>query len=280
MEKIVATCPASLSFVFRYIRNHNLSKTGSIGIGCTIDKNVTVTVRKDKVNKILFNKQLTLIPTINTAIKALTDKPVCINIESSLPLGFGFGISGASTLASAFAVNKLLNLNKSRLTLAETAHNAEIINHTGLGSVATQISGGFLVKVKPGLPCIAKRLPFIGQKMYAVIFAPLATPSILNNKKMIKKINSEADFLLSGIRKNLSQLTLDRILDLSYNFAFKCGLLTDSRVIKVIKQIKDSGGHATMSMLGQVVISSTKPEVGNNYRVEELIITDSIVSLY
>ena len=47
-----------------------------------------------------------------TVIRELTNEPVKVEIEDQLPSGAGFGISGASALATAYALNKLLNLKK------------------------------------------------------------------------------------------------------------------------------------------------------------------------
>ena len=62
---------------------------------------------------------------------------------SSLPLGYWFGISGASALATAYALNRLLKLKKSNKELAIIAHIAEVESKTGLGDVTNQYYWGF-----------------------------------------------------------------------------------------------------------------------------------------
>src|SRR3989338_1543727 len=104
-KKVSASIPASLSFIFKPLIEQNLwqkkrpfeayTDSGSIGIGCTINRPITVIATEFKQNRILFNGISCRLPTVSTALKYLTAKPVGINIDSSLPLGWGFGISGA-----------------------------------------------------------------------------------------------------------------------------------------------------------------------------------------
>lgn len=251
---------------------------GSVGIGCTVDKGVIVRIKSQSTTSIYFNETPVQLPTITSVVNSLTKEPVVVQIESELPLGYGFGISGAGTLACAFALNKLFKLGKNRLELTKIAHVAEIINRTGLGSVGTQITGGFLFKTSPGLPVKAAKLPLLGKKVYAVVIDKLETPSILKDKKRLKKINQAADFALEKIRQ-LENFTLEDIIDIAYIFAKKSGFLTNSKTFSLIKNIIDSGGHATMAMLGEVVISSKKPKLEGNYHLEKLTITDDIVHL-
>lgn len=270
MKKAIFACPASLSFIFKAVYQSDPLKSGSIGIGATLDKKVEIVAEKSNVTRIFFNEKKISFPTVSTVLKSLTNQPLRIKITSSLPLGYGFGISAASSLATAFAVNKLLGLNKKREELIKLCHKAEIVNRTGLGSVVTASIGGFLLKTKAGIPTNAFPLPYIGQKLYAVIIDKLTTPSVLSSNKRLEIINKAAKRALTGIRKSPS-LRLSEIIDIAYNFVTEANLLTDKRVNRVIEEIRKSGGHATMAVLGQVVISDVKPRL-NNYRVEELTI--------
>ncbi len=278
MRIIKAVCPASLSFIFKAVNNIDPLKAGSVGIGTTLDKNVTVIVSKNNSGQIFFNGVPISFPTVVSVIKSLTDQSLKIDISSLLPLGYGFGISAASALASAFAVNRLMTLGKSKEELIRITHRAEIVNHTGLGSTVTAATGGFLLKTKAGIPTKTKLLPFTGQKLYAVIIDKLTTPTVLNSKIRLRTVNNAAEGVLETIHKN-SFLKLKDVIDLGYIFAVKAGLLTDIRVISVISDIRKKGKHATMAMLGQVVISDTKPRLKVNYRIEELTVSKEIVRL-
>ena len=266
-----ASYPASLSFFFKACPDKDPLKAGSIGIGCTIDKKVTTIVSQNKQTQVFFNGQPISFPTVLSVTTALTDKPLLIKIKSDLPLGFGFGISAASALSTTCAINKLLKLNKTNKELTEISHVAEITNKTGLGSIATAVTGGFLLKTKPGLPVEATHFPFAGKKLYAVIVKGLATPKILKNAKRLSFINQAAGEALEKTKRH-DNLTLADILDLSLDFAKKSNLLENKAAALLISKIKKAGGHATISMLGQVVISDIPTKLDNHYRTEILTI--------
>lgn len=278
MSDILAYSPASLSFVFKSCPNMNLLKMGSVGIGCTIDKGVIVRARTSSYTEILFNNSSIQFPTVHDVIRQLAKKPVRVEIESQLPLGFGFGISAASALSCALVLNKLFSLGKEKKELVEIAHVAEIKNRTGLGSVGTQATGGFLFKTFPGLPVKAQKYPFIGKKLYVIIIEKLETPTVLKNSRKLKKINETANFTFEKLKKNKS-ISLDDIIDLSYEFAMESGLLENERVVSLIQKIRKEGGHATMLILGQVVVSTTKPLFRTDYQIERLVITSDQMHL-
>lgn len=273
MDTVEAYCPASLSFIFNIIKNSNPLKTGSTGVGCTLDKGARVNVSHSSTNKVFFNGNLIQIPPVNYVLHKLALSKVLVRINSPLPLGFGFGISAASTLALAFALNKFFNLKKKKVTLAQISHVAEIKSWTGLGSVATQITGGFLVKKKAGIPVAANKLPLVGQKIYAIIVNKLETPSILRDNNNLQKINNNADLYLSKIRKE-KNISLSQIIDYSYEFSQKTGIIQNKKVKEIIEHIRSNGGHACMAILGYVVITDKKPNIKQNYPIYELIITD------
>lgn len=279
MREAKVTVPASLSFLFKVEENENPIHMGSIGVGCTIDKKVTVMARSNPHHSLSFNETPLIFPTGMYVLKKLTHTPVTIEIYSSLPLGFGFGISGAASLGIAFALNALLRLGKTKEELVELAHIAEIVYHTGLGSVGTQITGGFLIKEKPGLPVSARRLPFVGKKLYAIIIDQLSTPSILENRARVMRINKAGDSALSKIKEK-KNIALTEILDISYIFAKESRLLTDPILLSIINTIQKAGGSATMAMLGKVIISDIKPRFGTRYPVEECIINDDTVVIH
>ena len=246
---------------------------GSVGVGCTVSEGVKVHVEKSDVSKILFNQKLLTFPTVFSVIKKLTNVSVTVNISSKLPLAYGFGISGASALATAFALNDYLELSYKPTKLIEIAHIAEVENRTGLGSVATQSVGGFLLKEEPGIPAKFRRLFFIGQKIFATIIDRIETPSVLGDARRLTRVNSAAKRAIAVISKSSKAAFVD-VLDISYSFAKESGLLT-RRVSEIIDGIRRRGGHATMAMIGEVVLSDQKPVC--DYIVRELTVTKDTI---
>lgn len=271
MQKATAVFPASISFVFRaflppklILKQKNtevlvktLKKWGSTGVGCTVNKKVKVTVRKSGQTLIFFNNNQIRLPTINQTERLAKIRKLKIEISSELPLGCGFGISGAATLGYLWAAKKLLGLKKSQLELTEVAHAAEILEKTGLGTVATQINGGFLVKKRAGIPSSFRRLPFSGEKLFALLLGSWETPKILADKKRLEKINQFADKAMREIRR-IKNPSLPEILEISRIFCLKSGFLGRKHK-SIIKKIKDSGGSACLAMVGNMIFSTVKP---------------------
>ncbi|OGG20238.1 hypothetical protein A3D03_03350 [Candidatus Gottesmanbacteria bacterium RIFCSPHIGHO2_02_FULL_40_13] len=274
-----AYCPVSLSLIFKVCPNPNPYKMGSQGVGFTVNKIVTVEAAKSENTIVFFNNKRIKLPTLTYLINLLTHENLCIQIHSPLPLGCGFGISGASALACSLAVNKLLNLGKSKLFLTKLAHLSEIIHGTGLGSVGTESTGGFLLKETAGIPFRYKAYPYVGQKVYAVILGKIETPTILQNKNLGDKINIAADLVLNKIKK-INKITLPDFLDCSLEFANRSGLLTDQKLINFTDTLKTDNFHVTMAMLGRVLITDKNPSsVVKNYPVVKLIISDQTAGL-
>ena len=140
-KTVRAFAPANIACVSKMHTHTNPRWAGSTGYGFTINEGATVAVSKSKKTRVFFNKKKIVLPTVTFVVKALTDQPLKIVISSKLPLGCGFGLSGASALAAAYAINKLLKLRKSKRDLAVIAHTAEAQNKTGLSDVLNQFYG-------------------------------------------------------------------------------------------------------------------------------------------
>jgi pantoate kinase len=272
-----ASCPASLSFIFSPVRHADFRKTGSVGVGCTIDSYVSVTAGVSAKSLVTFNGTPIHFPTVSYVMHRLTDKHIKVDITSSLPLGSGFGISGASAIASACAINALVGGLHTFQSLSEIAHESEIINKTGLGSIGTQITGGFLLKTGAGLPVRAIPLPFVGTDIYATVIGPLKTPSVLGDPEAMKRIKKSATVALSRLqsRKNIS---LRDVLEISYGYATQSGLLVDPETVRIVEEIRNCGGHATMAILGKVILSDRPPH-SFRYPTHQLTITNATVRL-
>ncbi len=252
---------------------------GSIGVGCTVDKRVIAKVELSETNCIYFNKELVQFPTVNTIVEKLAQKPVKVMIESKLPLGFGFGISGASSLACAFALNRFFNLRKAKTDLISIAHSAEIAHHTGLGSVGTQSVGGLLLKTSPGISFKYRRFPFTGRKIYSIAIDKLETPAILLNKKILKEVNQAADRAILRIKK-ADNLSFVNLIDIAYQFCLESHLLHNRVTQDIIQEIRKERGVATMAILGQNVISSIRPKTSFGYPVYEMTVCQESVDYY
>ncbi len=259
MKQSIAFAPGNISCIFNIIEDALPQHCGSVGVGFTINEGVTVIASPSQKSQILFNEKTIQLSTVTTVLKKLTNESVSIAITTSLPLGGGFGVSGACALATAYAVNELFCLKYSFLELAKIAHVAEVENHTGLGDVTNQYFGGCLLKIKPSYSFEVERLPLNAIPVYCRYFSPLSTKSILLNEQSKQIITTAASNALRLMTEQLAEkktLHLSDLFTYSYHFAKESGLLNDQQVQATINAIHREHGSASMIMLGNAVMST------------------------
>ena len=283
MQSAKAFAPANISCIFVIRKTKNPAKSGSLGLGFTTNKGVLVTLKNSEgifgvpknsknfsstikkisnnkkigKNVIYYNNKKINFPTVNSVIEKLTSKKVRVNIKSELPLNCGFGLSGASALATAYALNKLFNLKKSKKDLAMTAHVAEVENATGLGDVVNQYYGGFLVKYKSSYLFKVKKIPIKNKKIYYKYFSGINTKKVISNRKIKNKINNSGIRALNRINAlNKKDINLKKLIKISKEFSIESGLLKNKKIISIIKNIEKRNGNASMIMLGNAVFSN------------------------
>ena len=254
MKYAKAFAPANISCIFKVYEHKNPRWAGSYGLGFTVNEGVVVSVSKAKRNEVVFNGHSIKLPTVKDAVEKLTDEKIEIKIKTKLPLGCGFGLSGASALAAAYAVNKLLNLKKSNKELAIIAHISEVENKTGLGDVVNQFYGGFCLKIKPSSYFEVKKLPVNDIDVYCRCFSRISTKSIITNQKLKKKINKAASNAMKKV-KEMKKAKFDGMIGISKEFAVNSGLLTDKKTINAVKNIEKNNGNSSMIMLGNAIFS-------------------------
>jgi len=285
MESSKAFAPGNISCIFVIKKTKNPATSGSLGMGFTVNKGTLVTIKKlyknkkfikkinnnlesnkktiinnkNQKNTIYFNNKKINFPTVNSVVEKLTDEKVVVGIKSQLPLGYGFGVSGAAALATAYALNKLLNLKKSKKQLAMVAHIAEVENSTGLGDVINQYFGGFLVKYESSYRFKITRLPIKNKEIYYQYFSSIETKKIISDEKIKTAINNAGINALNKIKKlSKNNLNLKNIIKISKEFALNSGLLKNKKVAGLIKNIENNSGNASMIMLGNAVFSDIK----------------------
>ena len=259
-----AFAPGNISCVFKVIPHADATRMHSLGMGFTVKEGVEVIVSEHRETGVLFNGQSIDFPTVRAVVDRLIRNVgavgVKVELTSPLPLGCGFGLSGAASLATAYALNELLHLNKDAETLAMVAHVAEVENRTGLGDVCSQYHGGWLVKLKEGAPLVADRLPITERPIYYRYFGPIQTSEVLGNREQTLRINRAADAALSVLQTLTSSKPhaelFNACFEVSKRFSVESGLLSDTRVIETIEQIEAAGGVASMIMLGNGIFST------------------------
>ena len=259
-----AFAPGNISCVFKIIPHPDPARMHSLGMGFTVKEGVEVTVSESHETKVSFNQQDIIFPTVRAVVNRLIQNTditgIQVNLTSPLPLGCGFGLSGAAALATAYALNELIELDRQNEALAMIAHVAEVENRTGLGDVCSQYHGGCLVKLKEGAPLVADKLPIPDQPIYYRYFGPIQTSEVLRNSEQTKRINKAADTALTVLQKLTRTQSNPELFTecfvVAKQFSVDSGLLSDDRVIDTIAQIEAIGGVGSMIMLGNGVFST------------------------
>lgn len=252
LSSVTAFCPGHLSGYFSPVYGRDPATTGSIGAGIVIHEGVTARVTRADSPEIVVRRMDSggnLLCEISESppLAYLMDRlSVTARIETvcRLPISAGFGLSAASLVASALALNTLENLGLSREDCCAIAHEAEIVHHTGLGDVAACQGGGRDFRQGAGIDAPITRYFDIREPLFALHFGPLPSAAVLSSPEALRRV---AAAYPSGIPDSPR-----RFFKLSRDFAGKSGLLTPE-VSEVLSDCEREGVPASMTMLGNGV---------------------------
>jgi pantoate kinase len=175
---------------------------------------------------------------------------IIVHSEIQLPIGQGFGMSGAGALSTSLALMSALG-EIDRDEAVETAHFSEVESSTGLGDVAAQSVGG-LIREKAGIAPygIVNKIFCEKEVVICVIGAPIKTKTILRNERYKKLINRYGS---KCVDEMIKKPDLENFFDLSLKFAQKTGLMT--KELRKAIEAAQRHGKATMAMLGNSIFA-------------------------
>ncbi|MFC4356724.1 pantoate kinase [Halobium salinum] len=252
-EAATAFVPGHVTGFFSAHPDEDPTVAGSRGAGLTLTDGVTVTVRRADGDAdapvVRLGGSAADIDPVDRVLDTLR-APARVEAETDLPLGAGFGVSGAAALGTAFAANAVFDRGLSENELVTVAHGAEVLSGTGLGDVVAQARGGIPIRLEPGAPEHGKLdgIPARARVEY-VTFGELSTADVLAG---------DTETLSTAGREALSTLvgdpTLPTFMRASRTFAREADLLTE-QVTEAIRDVSDAGGEASMGMLGETVFA-------------------------
>jgi len=240
--------PGHITGFFTIHMSKDPLSSGSTGAGLCLKEGViteVTAVESDRTELTMESNNVPLpsFPTCESVLKRLlSGKPMRVTAKqtSNLPANYGYGVSGASALSLAIALNEALDLNLSDEEAGQAAHVAEVENLTGLGDVSAQLVGGLEARLKPGAPGIGevKRLPFPHDLIVITspVF-PFPTSRMITEERYVKKINPLGSAALSSF---LPSPSIENFMHQSRVFWDGVGI-ADESVRRVIRIFESAG---------------------------------------
>ncbi len=248
-----AFVPSHITGFFAAKRQEDPVKSGSIGCGLCLSLGATTMIQAAEETEILLNGEAADAPVSRFVVEKMARSPVRVKTQLDMPLGAGFGASGAGALGAAYALNAHFDLGMTANTVASVAHVAEVSHRTGLGDVIAQNTGGLVVRLGAGAPGlgIVDRIPVQPLKISYVVRGPISTREVLSDQKAMKEINRAGE---ASLKELLKRPTLKEFMLLSRRFTSQIGLASDW-ALDAIEAVEAAGGMASMIMLGDSVFA-------------------------
>ncbi|MCD5425254.1 MAG: pantothenate kinase, partial [Methanosarcinaceae archaeon] len=256
MNKTTAFAPGHITGFFEIKSHNDIKKRGSTGCGIVINGGIETTVfdcESLNKSKIILNGTEVISKTTESVISMLTDVPLIIQVKSDIPIGSGFGASGAGALSAAYAINKQLSLNKSKKQLMEIARIAEIENESGLGDVIAQFFGGIVIRKEPITTSNLSRIScnYGDFKVLCVTRGQIPTKSVISESATINKINKAGKIALKSVLKTP---TIDNFMHQSKVFSKSIEIMPDW-IKDAIESVERVEGMGSQAMIGNTVFA-------------------------
>ena len=264
----VAFAPAHITGVFQIqdAKPDSISM-GSRGAGVSLTHGVTTRVRAVPSHKEEYSIWINGVNADSACVskwvackfQEFTKERYAIKIEHDVqvPIGSGFGTSGAAGLGLSLALNDALNIGLTKIEAAQVAHEAEIFCGTGLGTVSGETFGGIDLRLREGAPGVGviKQIKVNGENaITAQHFGDMSTERALKNLALRHKINSVSGKLIAALNNNR---TLENFLRCSRWFSRTLGLMS-RRVERAVIHASEHGYICTQAMFGDTVFTITK----------------------
>jgi len=262
-----AFAPVHITGFFEIHANDDPRRMGSTGCGIVLDRGVETSVLVDESidqTTVKLNGSIVQEGAIHTVVEMLTDEPVMVESTADVPIGCGFGASGAGALGAAYALNRALSLDLTVEQLTETAHVAEVKNGSGLGDVMGQAHGGIVIRTRAGASAFGEinRIPASDYKVLCIVLGEIPTKSVLEDARAVRQINLAGRGALKAL---LKAPTVENFMMQSREFAVGTGLVSE-RALDIIETVESVGGMASQAMLGDTVFAIAQEGRENEVR--------------
>lgn len=237
--------PGHITGLFSVHHHEDPARAGSRGAGVTLTHGVSVALTPADETTVTLNGDAVEMPPVDTVLDDL-DVTASVHAETPLPLGAGFGVSGAMALGTTYAANTAFDCGRTDNAVIRIAHEAEVSSGTGLGDVVAQARGGVPIRLEPGAPPYGRldAIPATARVEY-LTFGSLATSDVLSSSTV-----ELSDVGESALTTLLDHPTLPTFVDTARTFAREAGVITDD-----VAAVLDDVDTASMAMLGRTVFT-------------------------
>jgi len=251
---VKAYSPSHITGFFEICDNKNPLYKGSVGCGLVLDSGCVTNISLTNQVKIELNGIEEDANTTKYVLANLAgESKITVSTDFEVPIGCGFGASGAGALSTAIALNELLLLNMTLNEIVQVAHRAEVKNNTGLGDVIAEAYGGIVIRKKPGPPGIGviDGIPVREEKISYVVLGKKLTKTILEegDAEMKRRIN---EYGREALKELMRKPTLEHFMLVSRDFSRQIEIISD-KCRDAIEAVAAEGKIASVAMLGDTV---------------------------
>ncbi len=254
--KSVSFAPAHVSLTFTVWPDEDPLKMGSTGIGLVLPQGVHCAVvdeqSESSENVVICGGKQIKDPVTLRALELIGfgNQGLTIYLRRDLPLGFGLGISGSSSLAACLELEK--DFEKS----VKAAHQAEVEYKTGLGDVMAisaslkeNIFPSIVIRESPGYGGEIITYPVKDKMVICLSGLGRDTSQILNNSEWTEIINTAS----LGIQ--LTNVNLRTAIKTGRLFTEKAGLMNEN-LSEILEQVP-MGAVASVAHLGTSIVATS-----------------------
>jgi pantoate kinase len=198
---------------------------------------------------------------VELLLEAAAGPPHLVELVQTLevPIKAGFGSSSASALSAVMAVASAMELPFTKEKVASFAHQAEIVRHTGLGTISSTYNySGAAVITKPGGPGIAKVMRVSVPSNFRVVTAFLSPKKVhlLSSTRMRNKVNRLGEVAL----EQASDLRIESLLAAGHAFSEGLGLMSRAIKTMVAISLEEGAVGAAQNMIGNAMHAVVRDE--------------------
>ncbi len=245
----------------------DLSHRGSRGGGWSLTKGCYAQLEPAEEMQIFIDGGLSEAPVTRDALQRLGAETYRVDLVHELPVGQGFGMSAAGTLAACLAVTHAQGLDPEAALLA--THEAEVAQSTGLGDAVGSWFGNGELRIKPGCPPHgwAMQVHSNAQFLFCVLGDTIETGRIIRDPDWKERTRRLGDAAVDRVLEIGREGAWQALLQESHDFSQALGLMP-SQMLALGKQLPEDVRWGQCMLGGTMWVSGA---AGDLDRAEALL---------